>query len=187
MKTPSHKGLGAAAAQVLGHWKRDHRKTAACFDFLEAHFSRGGARSARTDFVASLVDEFIDAPDDFHHILERKAWRRAVARRSSDGNDAEALNIDTHHAAVRAARERLVSEIHTPSDQERAGLRRAVADYATRARNAIEADERVLFPMLGRFLTRDDWRELADELRAYQTIFDRLAPERIGPAVDMRQ
>ncbi len=137
------------------------------------------------DFVVSAVDQFIDAPDDFHHILERKAYRRAWFR--SGRYLPSVLDIDEQHAAMRSARERLVSELDKPSKGRRQSLQQAMADYAAHARTTIKADERVLTPLLRRHLMEDDWRELAEELRAYKSVINEFRSHEVGGAIDMRQ
>jgi hemerythrin-like domain-containing protein len=137
------------------------------------------------DFVVSLIDQFIDAPDDFHHILERKAYRRAWFR--SGRFLPSALDIDEQHATIRGARERLITEVDRPARHRRQKLHWAIADYAACARMAIAADERVLFPLLHRHLTNDDWRELATELCAYETIVNELRSDDVCKPFDMRQ
>lgn len=161
-----------ATALVLSQWARDHKYAAACISLLENQYSEPHSRPLDRELTASLVNQFIDAPDDFHHILERKAYRRAWAR--SGKRLPSILGIDKRRSALRDARERLASVIEASSRDDRKTISSAVACYAKRAKAAMKIDEQALFPLLRRYLTDNDWRELASDLQAYQKVVKEL-------------
>ncbi len=173
-----HVGSGLLSCErfVLSRWNRDHQHVKASIELLEIRLAGVGAGSTQHQFEHSLADKFIDAPDDFHHILERKAYRRAWFR--SGRYLPSALDLDDKHAAMRNARERLVAAMGNQSPDTQVRLREAFVKYAEHAKAAIDAEERELFPLLRRHLTKDDWRELASELRAYEQIMDAVRSRR---------
>lgn len=161
-----------ATAFVLSQWTRDHENAAACIGLLENQYSEPHSRPLDQGLASSLINQFIDAPDDFHHILERKAYRRAWAR--SLQRLPSILDIDKRRSVLRDAREHLASALESSSANGQNTRRSAIAHYADCAKAAMKADEQTLFPLLRRYLTDNDWRELANDLRAYQKVVKEL-------------
>ena len=121
-------------------------------------------------FAAAIMKPFIDAPDDFHHILERKAYRRLWFR--CGRYMPRYFDLDEVHAELRNARENLVGMIGKAQSSGVSGEGCAIIidHYAQRAKASIKGDEAMLFPMLMRHLKPEDWEELADDLEAYDLV-----------------
>lgn len=155
---------------VLHRLRQDHENILSCLDAL--------ARQARdilqTRLDIALTDAvmkpFIDAPDDFHHILERKAYRRLWFR--CGRYMPRYFDLDEVHSELRNARENLVDII---GDERQSGFcgkdsGMVIDRYVERTKASIRGDETMLFPMLARHLKPEDWEELADDFKAYDLV-----------------
>ncbi len=171
-----------AAEYLLRRLRNDHKNTQTCLALLEWQIAGERKLSPDLAIIDSVLDPFIDSPDDFHHILERKAFRRLWFR--MDCFLPRYFDLDESHSTLRDQRAGVVETVDRIRTQgaidDDGGA--VIARYIACVRSAIDVDEKQLFPLLTRHLTVDDWNNLAEASHSYDQIIDAVKAKEIPVA-----
>lgn len=166
---------------VLSHLQVEHEETEARAALLERIVGKPFVEKADEERANSLLDELLDGPDDFHHFIERRLFRRLWFR---EGNFVPGyFDLDELHAGRRAARDAVIrlGARRFAGFWNSEATRAAAASLLNFARMQIETEEAQFYPMLRRKLIASDWAEIDEETRAYQACWR--AVRRRGRAV----
>lgn len=161
--TPSDSAHG----DILAHLRRDHRAALACVELLERQLGDGGAATGDIALIPKLLDQLIDSPDDFHHVTERRLYRRLWFRMGLFLP--RYFDLDELHDE---RRDRRIDVMRFLGDDarvfvEEARAREALAAFCVCVRQQTEIEERRFLPLLTRHFTSDDWSLAEDEAEAY--------------------
>lgn len=156
-----------ARGGILVRLEQDHKMALACVEILERRFSENSPTPSNPTFTINLIDQLIDPPDDFHHMTERRLFRRLWRRMSVFLP--RYLDLDELHEERRKRRMDVIRfldegpDIFT-SNQDAAT---ALVKFCACIRKQTTIEERSLFPLLKKHLTSEDWSRAEDEIEAY--------------------
>ena len=97
---------------VLDRLRRDHRCIGACIEVLEHRLQVQRIYKGAASFTEKLIDQLLDAPDEFHHHLERSAYHRLCARIGQLVPDA--LDLVKHQDEIRERRCDICASVMRP-------------------------------------------------------------------------
>lgn len=159
--------LSSQRGGVLARLLRDHRNSLACVELLEQQLFECGSTPAAPGLVGKLVEQLIDSPDDFHHVTERRLFRRLWLRLGDFLP--RYIDLDELHDEHRERRIDVIRYWDRDAAMPLANLRMrdALAALCACVRSQTGTEERCLFPLLRKHLTSDDWSLIEDEVEAY--------------------
>lgn len=167
MRESTRFSLASEHGGVLARLRRDHKRSLACVELLEQQFRGSGSAPPNTALTPILVEQIIDSPDDFHHILERRLFRRLWYR--LDTFLPRYIDLDEMHDERRQRRIDVIPFL----DGDEAALSsdvyalKALSAFCACVRFQTKLEERCFFPLLERHLTSDDWALVSEESEAY--------------------
>lgn len=152
---------------ILAALRRDHKAALACVELLERQLGEAGAVSGDIALIPKLLDQLIDSPDDFHHVTERRLYRRLWFRMGLFLP--RYFDLDELHDGRRDRRIDVMCFLGDDASifVENARAREALAAFCACVREQTEIEERCFLPLLKRYLTSDDWSLAEDEAEAY--------------------
>ncbi|HXI87129.1 MAG TPA: hypothetical protein VNH64_06695 [Parvularculaceae bacterium] len=126
-----------------------------------------------------LLDELLDAPDDFHHFTERRLFRRLWFRLGRFLP--RYFDLDEMHRERRAARDAAASlrGSRSLSYWRGCGPCEALSKLCRLVRAQTETEEAEFYPLLRTKLTRSDWSEIEEEIRAFEACSRSLRDRRL--------
>jgi len=156
--------------RTLSRLHRDHKRASACIEILQQRIATDQPASCDISWLNSLVDQFIDSPDDYHHCIERKAFRRLRCRLGRVFP--RHLDLDNRHEKLgrrrmEVIRDRDENEVEYLTEPT---SRSALSSFCDCIRSQIEFEESQLFPLFKRHLKCEDWIALRDETEAYDAV-----------------
>lgn len=152
---------------VLARLLQDHRSSLACVELLEQQLSESGSTPRNAALAVKLVEQLIDSPDDFHHMTERRLFRRLWLRLGDFLP--RYIDLDELHDERRERRIDVIRFVdrRAAAFLEDGEFRDALTALCLCVRSQTEIEERCFFPLLRRHLTADDWSLAEDEIEAY--------------------
>ena len=69
-------GRNGHGVRTLSRLHREHKQADACIEILIQRLATDQLANSDYSWLIKLVDQLIDAPDDYHHCIERRAFRR---------------------------------------------------------------------------------------------------------------
>lgn len=160
-----------ARGGILVRLEQDHKMALACVEILERSFSENPPTPSNPTFtinlIDQLIDQLIDPPDDFHHMTERRLFRRLWRRMGVFLP--RYIDLDELHEERRKRRMDVIRFLEADPDiftsnQEAA---EALVKFCACIRKQTTIEERSLFPLLKKHLTSEDWSRAEDEIEAY--------------------
>ena len=155
---------------ILQRLRLDHRSALASVDLLETLSND----PPNIDFSSELIDRLIDPPDDIHHYVERRLYRRLWYRLGVFLPSC--FDLDEWHDERRERRLVLVRRLDACGKGfpwVGAALA-ALRGFCKCIRNQIEDEERRFFPLIESRLTDQDWSNIEEEISAYDETWRRL-------------
>lgn len=165
------RSAAASADKVLSRLRQDHKALLACVELLESQLTENGDPS----LAGKLIDRLIDSPDDFHHITERRLFRRLWLRLGVFLP--RYIDLDELHEKRRSRRAAVVGFLDDADSAvffADAAAREALKSFCDCVREQIAVEEQRLFPLLERRLTQEDWALVEDEIEAYNAAWSSL-------------
>lgn len=152
---------------LLSRLSRDHRASCACVELLIRQLTDVDPGVADVSLVSRLIDQIIDSPDDFHHLTERRLYRRLWYRvgfflpRQFD--------LDEMHEERRSRRADVTRRRNKADSvfMKDADAREALLDLCHCVRSQVEFEENRFYPLLRRRLNAEDWAISEEETTAY--------------------
>ncbi|NOX94857.1 MAG: hypothetical protein GXP04_07095 [Alphaproteobacteria bacterium] len=162
---------------VLDRLRRDHRCIGACIEVLEHRLQVQRIFKGAASFTEKLIDQLLDAPDEFHHHLERSAYHRLRARIGRLVPDA--LDLVKHQDEIRERRCDIMRfrDASPFGYMDSADTRAVLRNFCALRRSKIELEEEHLFPLFIKGLHSSDWACLQEEAEAYDAIVATLTPK----------
>ncbi|MEZ5928323.1 MAG: hemerythrin domain-containing protein [Parvularculaceae bacterium] len=155
---------------ILRRLRLDHRSALASVDLLQT------LSNDPPNFASSseLIDQLIDPPDDIHHYVEKRLYRRLWYRLGVFLPSC--FDLDEWHDERRERRLALMQRLDESGRDlpwAEAALA-ALSGFCKCIRNQIEDEERRFFPLIETRLTEQDWLNIEDEVSAYDETWRRL-------------
>lgn len=160
---------------IFDRLRQDHRCFGAYIEILEHRLCAPRIFKGAASFTEKLINRLTDAPDEYHHHLERSAFHRLRARMGRLLPNA--YDLDHHHEELRERRGQILDLRDNAIDgyRDNSRTRAALLDFCAFRRSIIVFEEKYLFPLFLKNLDYDDWVCFQEEAEAYDALVSRLA------------